>query len=53
MPNGFSVMHDEQENDRQRREQNRERDFVRRFLAFRAFDQRDHAVEEAFAGFAW
>ena len=40
---------DEQENERQRREQNRERDFVRRFLPFRAFDQRDHAVEKAVA----
>ena len=38
---------DEQKDKRQRREQNRERDFVRRFLASRAFDQRDHAVEKA------
>ena len=33
---------DEQEDDRQRRQQNRQRDFVRRFLAVRAFDQRNH-----------
>ena len=41
---------DEQENERERREQNGERDFVRRLLAFRAFDERDHAVEKTFAG---
>ena len=40
---------DEQENERQRGEQNGERDFVRRFLTLRAFDQRDHAVEKAVA----
>ena len=42
---------DEQENERQRREQNRQRDFVRRLLALRAFDQRNHAVEKAVAFF--
>ena len=40
----------EQKHDRQRREQNRERDFVRRFLAARAFDERNHAVQKTFAG---
>ena len=40
---------DEQENKRQRREQNGQRDFVRRFLALRAFDERDHAIEKAVA----
>ena len=42
---------DEQENERQRREQNRERDFVRRFLTVRAFHQRDHAIEKTAAFF--
>ena len=42
---------DEQEDERQRRQQNRERDFVRRLLPFRAFDHRDHAVEKAVAPF--
>ena len=41
----------EQEDERQRREQNRQRDFVRRLLPLRAFDQRDHAVQEAVALF--
>ena len=31
-------------------EQDRERDLVRRLLPRRAFDQRDHAVEEGLAG---
>ena len=39
----------EQENDRQRGQQNRQRDFVRRLLAFRAFDHRNHSVEKAVA----
>ena len=42
---------DQQEDERQRRQQNRQRDFVRRLLALRAFDHRDHAVEEAAALF--
>ena len=37
----------QQEDERQRREQNGQRDFVRRLLPRRAFDQRNHAVEEA------
>ena len=41
--------HDE-EDDRQRGEQDGQRDFVRRLLAFRAFDQADHAIEEGLAG---
>ena len=36
----------EDENDRHAREQNVERDLVGRFLPLRAFDQRNHAVEE-------
>ena len=40
---------DEQKDERQRGEQNRERDFVRRFLTARAFDQRNHAVEKTAA----
>ena len=40
----------EQKHDRERREQNRERDFVRRLLAARAFDERNHAVQKTFAG---
>ena len=40
----------DQENQRQDREQRGERDLVRRLLAFRAFDQMDHAIEEALAG---
>ena len=50
MPNGLSVTTDQQEDDRQRREQDGERDFVGRLLAVRAFDQSDHAVQKAFAG---
>ena len=38
--------HGEDEDDRQAGEQDVERDLVRRLLALRAFDQRDHAVEE-------
>ena len=40
---------DEQENERQRGEQNCQRDFVRRFLTVRAFNQRNHAIEKAVA----
>ena len=36
----------EQEDDGQPDQQDIERDFVGRLLAFRALDQRDHAVEE-------
>ena len=50
MPNGFKRHADQQENQRQRRQQDGERDFVGRFLPLRAFDQRDHAVQETFAG---
>ena len=42
---------DEQEDERQRGEQNRQRDFVRRLLTARAFDQSNHAVEKAAALF--
>ena len=42
---------DEEKNERQRGEQNRQRDFVRRFLATRAFHQRNHAVQKAVALF--
>ena len=38
--------HREDEDDRHAREQDVERDLVRRLLPLRAFDQRDHAVEE-------
>ena len=40
----------DQKDDRQSGEQDRERDLVGRLLALRAFDQADHAIEEAFAG---
>ena len=40
---------DEQKNERQRGEQNRERDFVRRFLAPRALHHRNHAVQKTAA----
>src|ERR1035437_253632 len=40
----------QQKNKRQRRKQNGERDFVRRLLACRAFDQRNHAIQKTFAG---
>ena len=40
----------QQEDDRQSREQNVQRDLVRRLLPRCAFDQRDHAVEEGLAG---
>ena len=49
MPKGFSVTHDEQEDQRQRGQQDGERDFVRRLLALGAFHHRDHAVEEGVA----
>ena len=39
----------EQEDDRQRREQDVERDLVRRLLALGALDHRDHAIEEGLA----
>ena len=39
----------EQEHQRHHREQDRQRDLVRRLAALRAFDHRDHAIEEAFA----
>ena len=39
----------EQEHDRQRRQQDVERDLVRRLLPLRALDHRDHAVEERLA----
>ena len=45
----FQGYADEQKNECERGEQNRERDFVRRFLALRAFHERDHAVEKAVA----
>ncbi len=41
----------EQEDDREPGEQDVERDLVRRLLAFRALDERDHPVEEALAGY--
>ena len=41
----------EQEDERERGEQDGERDFVRRLLALRAFDQGDHAVEKGLARF--
>ena len=47
----FQCHADQQEDQRQRGKQNRQRYFVRRLLAFRAFDHRDHAVEEAVAFF--
>ena len=50
MPNGFKRDDGEQKHDRERREQNRERDFVRRFLAAGAFDELNHAVQKTFAG---
>ncbi len=40
----------QQENDRQAGQKDVERDFVRRLLALCAFDERDHAIEEGFAG---
>ena len=40
----------QQEDDRQARQQDIERDLVRRLLPARALDQRDHAVEERLAG---
>ena len=40
----------QQEDDRQARQQDVERDLVRRLLPARALDQRDHAVEEGLAG---
>ena len=40
---------DEQKNERQRREQNRQSNFVRRFLSLRTFDERDHAIEKSVA----
>ena len=39
----------DQEDDREPDEQDRQRDLVRRLLPLGAFDQRDHAVEEALA----
>ena len=39
----------QQEDDRHRRQQDVERDLVRRLLPLGAFDQRDHAVEERLA----
>ena len=39
----------EQEHDRHHREQDRQRDLVRRPAALGALDHRDHAIEEAFA----
>ena len=41
--------HDE-ENDRERGKENGEGDFVGRLLAFGAFDQTDHPIEEGFTG---
>ena len=41
----------EQKNERQRGEQNRQRDFVRRFLTTGAFDQRNHPVQKTAAFF--
>ena len=40
---------DDQEDDRELREQDRERDLVRRLLPLGALDQRDHAVQERLA----
>ncbi len=40
----------QQEDQRQARNQDVERDFVRRLLALGAFHQRDHAIQECFAG---
>ncbi len=45
----FQCHTDKQENERQRSEQNGQRDFVGRLLALRAFDQRNHAIQEAAA----
>ena len=42
--------HGDQEDDRQPRQQDVERDLVRRLLPLGAFDQRDHPVEERLAG---
>ena len=42
----------EQEDQRELRQQDGQRDLVRRLLPLRAFDHRDHAVEEALAGIA-
>ena len=39
----------EKKNQRQAGEQNIQRDFIRRFLPRRAFDQSDHAIEKRFA----
>ncbi len=47
---GTNRHHREQEDDREAREQDVERDLVRRLLTLGAFDQRDHAVEEGLAG---
>ena len=41
---------DDQEDQRERGQHERQRDLVRRALPERAFDQRDHAVEERLAG---
>ena len=41
--------HREQEDDRQSRQQDVERDLVRRLLPLGAFDERDHPVEERLA----
>ena len=49
---GLQRHHDDQEDDRHADEQDVERDLVRRLLALGAFDQRDHAVEEALARLA-
>ena len=47
---GLQRDHGEQEDDGEAGEQDAERDFVGRLLARGAFDQRDHAIEEGFAG---
>ena len=47
---GLQRDHGEQKDDGEAGEQNAERDFVGRLLPRRAFDQRDHAIEEGFAG---
>ena len=47
---GLQRDHGEQKDDGEAGEQNAERDFVGRLLPRCAFDQRDHAVEEGFAG---
>jgi hypothetical protein len=39
----------DEEHDREPREEDRERDFVRRLLPLRPFDERDHAVDERLA----